>query len=98
MTSSSLFLYHGGRRKWRAMGARAYVLLDIVDGKSEQVAKALQVKPGVMIADLLEGPPDVMVVLEAFERLTLAELTIQALTSVETAIKSVHSLPTQDGE
>jgi hypothetical protein len=38
------------------MGARAYVLLDIANGKSEQVAKALQGKPGVMMADLLEGP------------------------------------------
>jgi hypothetical protein len=78
------------------MGARAYVLLDIADGESEQVAKALQGMPGVMMADLLEGPPDVIVVLEAFERPTLAELTIQALTSVENAIKSVRLLPTQD--
>jgi len=78
------------------MGARAYVLLDIANGRSEQVAKALQGMPGVMMADLLEGPPDVIVVLEAFERPTLAELTIQALTSVETAIKSVRLLPTQD--
>jgi hypothetical protein len=68
------------------MGAGAYVLLDIVSGRSEQVAKALQGKPGVMMADLLE----------AFERPTLAELTVRALTSVETAIKSVHLLPTQD--
>jgi len=97
MTSSSLALYHGDVKRWQAMSTRAYVLLDIADGKSEQVAKALEGMPGVMMTDLLEGPPDVIVVLEAFERPTLAELTIQALTSVETAIKSVCLLPTQDG-
>jgi len=96
MTSSSLALYHGDARSWPVMSARAYVLLDIADGKSERVAQALRGKPGVVMADPLEGPPDVMVVLEASQRLRLAKLTVQALASVETVIKEVQLLPAQD--
>jgi len=96
MTSSSLALYHGDTRRWLVMSARAYVLLDIADGKPERVAQVLRGKPGVVMADRLEGPPDVMVVLEASQRLRLAKLTVQALASVETVIKEVQLLPAQD--
>ena len=77
------------------MGARAYALLDIADGKSEQVAQALRGRPGVVTADPLEGPPDVIVMFEASERLMLANLTIQALTAVEAMTKGVCLLPVQ---
>jgi hypothetical protein len=77
------------------MGAGAYVLLDIANGKSEQAAQALRSRPGVVMADSLEGPPDVIVVFEASERLTLAKLTIQALTAVEAMTRSVCLLPVQ---
>jgi hypothetical protein len=39
MTSSSLALYYGAKKRWQAMGARTYVLLDIADGKSEQAGQ-----------------------------------------------------------
>jgi len=32
-------LYDGAEKKWQAMGARTYVLLDIADGKSEQAGQ-----------------------------------------------------------
>jgi hypothetical protein len=44
---------------------RAYVLLDIQRNKSQEVAKALRDKPGVVAVDIVEGPPDVVAVLEA---------------------------------
>ena len=78
------------------MVARAYVLLDIVDGKSEQVAQALQGKPGVVIAELLEGPPDLIMVSEASDLQHLAKLTVQAITSVEAMIHGLRLLPVQD--
>jgi len=96
MTSSSLALYHGDTRRWPVMSARACVLLDIADGKSERVAQVLRGKPGVVMADPLEGPPDVMVVLEAPQRLRLVKLTVQALASLETVIKELQLLPAQD--
>jgi hypothetical protein len=78
------------------MGTRVYVFLDIVDGKSEQVVKALRSNLGVAMADQLEGTPDVIVVVEASERQELAELTNKALASVEAMIEGVQLLPAQD--
>ena len=79
------------------MGERVYALLDIVDGKTEQVAKVLRESPGVVIADAVEGPPDVVIVVEAPEREQLAKLTIGALASVETMTENVCLLPVRDG-
>ena len=78
------------------MSDRAYVLLDIVDDKAEQAIKVLRRSPGVLMADALEGPPDVIIVMEALERQQLAKLTVQALASVETITEHVCLLPTRD--
>jgi hypothetical protein len=75
---------------------RAYMLLDIQKNKSQEVAKALQGKPGVVVVDIVEGPPDVVAVLEASGRLKLAETTAQVLESVETLVNCVSLLPVQD--
>ena len=78
------------------MGDRAYILLDIMDGKVEQATEALRTSPGVVIAETLEGSPDIIVVTEAPERQQLAKLTIQALASVETITEHVCLLPARD--
>ena len=75
------------------MSHRVYILLDIVDGKSEEVAQSLWDRPGVVKADLLEGSPDLLVICEAFNRQRLAELTIEALTEVEQVTENVCLLP-----
>jgi len=78
------------------MGAKVYVLLDIVGGPSEQVAQALRSRPGVVMVDALEGPPDVIMVIEASDQQKLAELTIRALASVETMTQGLRLLPAQN--
>lgn len=78
------------------MRARAYVLLDVRNGKSEEVTRVLRTMPGVVMADILEGPPDVIVVVEACEQKKLAERTITALASVETMTDGVRLLPAQE--
>ena len=78
------------------MGDRAYILLNIVDGKAEQALEFLRKSPGVVMADALEGPPDVIIVIEEAERQQLAKLTIQALAAVETITDRVSVLPTRD--
>ena len=78
------------------MSARAYVLLDITDGKSNQAVKDLRSKPGVLIADLLDGPPDVILLVEGPERQKLADLTNQALASVEKVTEDICLLPAQE--
>jgi hypothetical protein len=80
-----------------AMSARAYILLDVVDDKSHWVAEVLRSRVGVVIAEPLEGPPDVMVVVEASDRQKLAELTIQILDSVEAVTRGLRLLPAQAG-
>lgn len=90
---------------WPAIGNRVYILLNIVDGKAEQAAQVLQGKPGVIIVDvlenlpvvMLENPPNVIMMIQAHERRKLAELTIQALASVETMTEHVCLLPARDG-
>jgi hypothetical protein len=79
------------------MSTRIYLLLDVVKDKSDQVTENLQGRPGVVIADPLQGPPDVMIVVEASNRQSVTELAIQAIASVETMTKGVRVLPTRDG-
>ena len=52
--------------------ARAYILLHVSDGSADYVVQSLRSKPGVAFADLLEGPPDVIMMAEADDRLKLA--------------------------
>ena len=75
------------------MNDKVYILLDVVDGNSEQVAQVLQGSPGIVMADSVEGPPDVVVVMKAPNREQLAKLTNQALASVQTMTEHIHLLP-----
>lgn len=80
------------------MSARVYVLLDVEQGKSAKVVRALRGQPGVIMADVIEGPPDVVMVVEAQGRRRLAELTVNALSSIESMTKDLQLLPvTADG-
>ena len=79
------------------MNAKAYILIDVADGRSEQVVKALWNKPGVVAVDYVEGPPDVIMVVRAGERQELAERVIDALVSVEYLADSVKCLPVIEG-
>ena len=78
------------------MNDKVYVLLDIVDGKAEQVVQVLQGSLGVVMADAVEGPPDVVIVMEAPNREQLAKQTMQALASVETITEHVCLLPARE--
>ena len=75
------------------MSAKAYVLLNVVDEKQQQVVRTLRGKPGVLMVDVVEGPPDVIVVVGARDRQKLAKLTIQALALVEAITEEVQLLP-----
>lgn len=77
------------------MIARAYVVLRVAEGKCAQAVQALRRMPGVLMVDLLEGPADVIMVVQASERQKLAELTVMALDSVEAVTEDVCLLPAQ---
>lgn len=72
---------------------RAYVLLDVRDREADIVVKTLRAMSGVVTAELIEGPPDVMAVLEAPETQSLARLTVKALKSVEKFTLDMRLLP-----
>ena len=75
------------------MSDRVYLLLNVAEGKAEQVAGKLKHITGIRIVDLIEGQPAVIAVVEAPERHRLAELTIRAISSVETMIEDMRMLP-----
>ena len=77
------------------MSARVYAILDILDGQSDEVIWRLRGKPGILIADLVEGSPDVLMAVEAPDHEELAELTMQALSSVEDWPDNVQLLPVE---
>jgi len=76
---------------------RVYVLIDAVEGEADQVAKMLRDRPGVKMVDLLEGPPDVIVMLQSRSRQKLAELTNLVLTLVDSMTEGIQVLPVQNG-
>jgi len=79
------------------MSPRVYVILDVTAGKAGWVAQTLRRQPGVLLADEIEELPHVVVVLEAPSRQKLAESTIKALSSVESATDDVQLLPEKNG-
>ncbi|MDM7999563.1 MAG: hypothetical protein QUS33_06085 [Dehalococcoidia bacterium] len=75
--------------------ARVYVLVTVAEGLSADVASVLRRRAGVVAADVVEGEPSVIMVVEAEHRLRLAHLTIQALSAVEKATVGLHLMPAE---
>lgn len=78
------------------IGDRAYVLLSIVEGKVEQAVQALRDMPGVATLDCLEGNPSLLVILQAPDRLTLAELLMPVLAAVDGITEDLRLLVSQE--
>jgi len=79
------------------MTNKVYVLLKIKEAKCEQAVRVLRRKPGVRILDVLEGAPNLVMMIVAPDRRQLAELTIDAITSVEEITEDQQLLPVRDG-
>ena len=79
------------------MSARVYVLLDVTEDNSDQVVRALGDRDGVKMVDVLEGLPNIIMLIQARDRHQLAELTVQALASTATMTEGVQLLPSRDG-
>jgi hypothetical protein len=72
---------------------RAYVIVNVQQGTTEQVAITLSNRDGVIMVDILEDKPDIIMVVQAKNRQKLAELTIQAVTSVERFTEGLQLMP-----
>jgi hypothetical protein len=75
------------------MSAKVYVLLDLVHADSAQLAQILRGKPGVAEIDVLEGPPSIIMVVEAPERLKAGEYLVDILDSVDGMTENLRVLP-----
>jgi hypothetical protein len=74
------------------MCTRIYILLKTTEGKSDKVAQDLRFKPGVVMVDLVEGPPDIIVTIEASAREKLAQYLMPALAVVDSVTEDLHLL------
>jgi hypothetical protein len=72
---------------------KAYILIDVADGRANEILAMLQGQPSIAEIECVEGPPDIVMVVEADEAQKLAELTIKALTTVEHLTSSIRCLP-----
>ena len=99
ISSNSLLkqMVKGRQNARKGSAARAYILLEIREGKSVEAAEVLQSMRGVVMADPLEWPPDVVLVVEASDGQELIRLANRALASIEALIEGLTLLPVQNG-
>jgi hypothetical protein len=80
------------------MSVRAYMLLDIADRSCEYAVQMLRSKAEVILADRLEGYPNLIAMVEAANRQSLAEAIILVLDCIDGIAEDLRLLVTQDGE
>jgi hypothetical protein len=74
------------------------MLLDIVDRSCEYAVQMLRSRAEVILADRLEGYPNIIVMVEAADRQSLAEAVIPALDCIDGITENLHLLVTRDDE
>jgi nitrate reductase NapAB chaperone NapD len=72
------------------MCIRAYLVLQPDGDKSREIISDLLNKPGIVTVDLLEGSPNLIVVVEAEKRQELFGFIMQALDSIESITKDLR--------
>lgn len=80
------------------MSVRAYMLLDIVDRSCEYAVQMLRSRAEVILADRLEGYPNVIAMVEAADRQSLAEAIMPVLGCIDGITEDLNLLVTQDSE
>ena len=80
------------------MSVRAYMLLDIVDRSCEYAVQMLRSQAEVILADRLEGYPNIITVVEAADRQSLAAAIIPVLDCIDGITEGLHLLVTRDNE
>jgi hypothetical protein len=80
------------------MSARAYMLLDIVDRSCEYAVQMLRSRAEVILADRLEGYPNIIAIVEAADRQSLAAAIMPVLGCIDGITEYLHLLVTQNNE
>jgi len=68
-------------------------MLHTTNGKSEGILQYLQHKPGVVLADMVDGDHDFMLIVEAQNKEKLAEFAVSIIIELEMVIKKFDLLP-----
>jgi hypothetical protein len=80
------------------MTARAHMLLDIVDRNCEDAVQMLRSRSEVILADWLERYPNIIAMVEAEDRQSLAEAIMPVLGCIDGITEHLHLLMTRDNE
>jgi hypothetical protein len=80
------------------MSVRAYMLFDIVDRSCKYAVQMLRSRTEVILADRLEGYPNVIAMVEAADRQSLAEAIMPVLGCINGITENLSLLVTQDNE
>jgi hypothetical protein len=80
------------------MSVRVYMLLDIVERSCEYAVQMLWSRAEVILADRLEGYPNIIAVVEAADRQSLAEAIMPVLGCIDGITENLRLLVTQDNE
>jgi len=78
------------------VSVRAYMLLDIVDRSCEDAVQMLQRREEVILVDWLEGYPNIITMVEAADKKSLAEVVMPVLGCIEGITEHLHLLVTRD--
>jgi hypothetical protein len=78
------------------MSTKVYLLLETISGNKTDLAEALNGRPGIVTMDVLEGPPDLLVVIEAPERQKAAEHLMGLLDIVDGMVEDLRVLPVRE--
>jgi hypothetical protein len=74
------------------------MLLDIVDRSCEYAVQMLRSQAEVILADRLEGYPNIIAMVEAADRQSLAAAVMPVLDCIDGITEGLHLLVTQDSE
>jgi hypothetical protein len=89
---------HGGIKRCKEMSVRAYMLLDIVDRNCECAVELLRSRAEVILADRLEGYPNIIAVVEAADRQSLAKAIMPVLRCLDGIAEYLNLLVTRANE
>jgi DNA-binding Lrp family transcriptional regulator len=70
------------------MSKKAYVLIDVEKGEAGSVAVELNHKPGILAADVVFGPHDVVAVIEASDVDQLIKIVRDEITAVDYVVRT----------
>ena len=80
------------------MSVRAYMLLDIVDRNCECAVELLRSRAEVILADRLDGYPNIIAMVEAANKKSLAEAIMPVLGCIDGITEYLHLLVTRDNK